>query len=465
MSIVKFVRARNNFGNGETKEIPSLTGGGAPTTATAGAVGCLYMDTDTGELYKCTSADADADSYIWEPLVVCDSTQNATGFSRALCVALYNLLMDAAYQSPGHEADKAALEELLTGSSGGGDSGDSGETVVYYTIEKTLTNVSISNGAASVAAGSAYSATLTAYEGYTLGEVTVTMGGEAVTVTDGVIDIASVTGNIVITATATVEEADDGIEMSWTSGTAYDFTDATTETMFYCFDADYLFVGTNGPSFTWYDVNKNNIGSTYLASNVHFAEVPEDAVFFTTNNLTVTVTPITKADSNYTPGVQNVTWTSGYTDIIPVSGAQYLICGNAAQMRGVTLYDAHQNEIATLASKNTPLKLNDVFYYKPFSFMKLRAWSSGTVALCDDTVKYIKQTLTGVTNSNTANCVTVGEAYTNTFAVSDGYTLDGATVTVKMGGTDITESAYADGVVTIDNVTDYLEITVTAVTV
>ncbi len=35
------------------KEIPCLTGKGAPTEQTEGAPGVLYMDTDTGNLYKC----------------------------------------------------------------------------------------------------------------------------------------------------------------------------------------------------------------------------------------------------------------------------------------------------------------------------------------------------------------------------------------------------------------------------
>ena len=37
------------------KQIPATPGSGAPTTSTEGAVGCLYMDTDTGNLYKCTA--------------------------------------------------------------------------------------------------------------------------------------------------------------------------------------------------------------------------------------------------------------------------------------------------------------------------------------------------------------------------------------------------------------------------
>lgn len=39
----------------EAKQIPNITGEGAPTTTTEGAVGCLYMNTRTGDVYKCTA--------------------------------------------------------------------------------------------------------------------------------------------------------------------------------------------------------------------------------------------------------------------------------------------------------------------------------------------------------------------------------------------------------------------------
>lgn len=72
----------------------------------------------------------------------------------------------------------------------------------YYSVTKNLTNCSISNSATAVSHGASYSATVTANSGYNLKSVTATMGGSAVTVTNGVISIASVTGNIVITAVA-----------------------------------------------------------------------------------------------------------------------------------------------------------------------------------------------------------------------------------------------------------------------
>ena len=50
----------------DAKQIPSITGEGVPTTATEGAVGCFYMDTLTGDIYKCTAVENGA--YMWENL-------------------------------------------------------------------------------------------------------------------------------------------------------------------------------------------------------------------------------------------------------------------------------------------------------------------------------------------------------------------------------------------------------------
>lgn len=61
MDNVNYVPYLNLFGV-KAKEIPCLTGNGAPTTETAGAVGMFYMNIETGDLYKCTEA---ADAYTW----------------------------------------------------------------------------------------------------------------------------------------------------------------------------------------------------------------------------------------------------------------------------------------------------------------------------------------------------------------------------------------------------------------
>lgn len=77
---------------------------------------------------------------------------------------------------------------------------------VYHTVSYALTSVNSSNTTASVKDGEAYAATLSVAENYKIQSVIVTMGGVDITDTaysDGIISIAAVTGDIVITAVAT----------------------------------------------------------------------------------------------------------------------------------------------------------------------------------------------------------------------------------------------------------------------
>ena len=74
----------------------------------------------------------------------------------------------------------------------------------------------------------------------------------------------------------------------------------------------------------------------------------------------------------------------------------------------------------------------------------------------------VTNTLLGCTSSNAATTVTEGDAYYATITASNGYVLNGATVTVKMGGTDVTALYYADGIINIPDVSGNIEITITA---
>lgn len=74
----------------------------------------------------------------------------------------------------------------------------------------------------------------------------------------------------------------------------------------------------------------------------------------------------------------------------------------------------------------------------------------------------ITNNLTNVTSNNSTTSVAENAAYTATLTAADGYTLNGGTVTVTMGGTDVTATAYADGVVSIDAVTGDVVITAAA---
>ena len=74
----------------------------------------------------------------------------------------------------------------------------------------------------------------------------------------------------------------------------------------------------------------------------------------------------------------------------------------------------------------------------------------------------VTNTLTGCTSSNAATTVTEGDTYYATITASNGYVLNGATVEVKMGGTEVTALYYANGIINIPNVSGNIEITITA---
>ena len=77
----------------------------------------------------------------------------------------------------------------------------------------------------------------------------------------------------------------------------------------------------------------------------------------------------------------------------------------------------------------------------------------------------VTNNLTGCSNSNNAASVTEGDSYSGTISASAGYTMTGATVSITMGGADITGTAYSNGTISIASVTGALVITVTAVAV
>lgn len=99
----------------------------------------------------------------------------------------------------------------------GGDS-DGGETTTTHGIVWDLVNVTSSNPIASVSDGASLTAVLTAADGYTLGDVTVTMGGEVLTgvwnADTATVTIASVTGDVIISCAGVAESTGEVVDTS-----------------------------------------------------------------------------------------------------------------------------------------------------------------------------------------------------------------------------------------------------------
>lgn len=74
----------------------------------------------------------------------------------------------------------------------------------------------------------------------------------------------------------------------------------------------------------------------------------------------------------------------------------------------------------------------------------------------------ITNKLTSCTSNNSNTSIEENKSYTSTITASNGYTLTGATVSITMGGTDVTSTVYNNGVITISKVTGNVVITISA---
>lgn len=161
-------------------------------------IGLMFYCNKDGEYYKVTGLK---DGYLSLDDNLVYPSKNGTGRYRTISNALVKSYVKLVHGG--------------SGSSGGGgtdpDPGPDPEPIIpvdpttEYTITYNLTNVTISNTSKKISQGYSYRATVTPKNNYTLDSVTITMGGTDVTskyYSDGKINISSVTGNLVITATA-----------------------------------------------------------------------------------------------------------------------------------------------------------------------------------------------------------------------------------------------------------------------
>ena len=175
---------------------------------------------------------------------------------------------------------------------------------VYYKVTNNLTNCTTNNSATQAIGGKSYSATITAKSGYELKSVSVTMGGQSVSVSNGKINISNVTGNIVITAVAEEVAAEptnlfvlggDGYILNGRcSSTGADRTDANG-----CIVSNYIKV-SNGDTIY---VNKN-IGQSY--SGFKLSGGSTSAAIIPTDTTKIKNYSVTNGISKFTINVANV---------------------------------------------------------------------------------------------------------------------------------------------------------------
>lgn len=78
---MNYVKSFDLFGV-EAQQIPCMTGKGAPTTSTEGAVGCLYMDSSNGKMYKCTNTENGTYTWVDDAYTKAEIDQMVSGVYR-----------------------------------------------------------------------------------------------------------------------------------------------------------------------------------------------------------------------------------------------------------------------------------------------------------------------------------------------------------------------------------------------
>ena len=324
------------------------TGQGEPSKKTVGAVGVLYMDTNTGDFYKCisekngvydwekfasgsgvgTETDPTVPDWAKHPNKPTYTAQEVGALPASTVIPTVPKNLSEFNNDVGYltESDKPDIVAMVIEALGGnpvfgyvdednniivsgnlpdgtytvkyeledGSTVDIGELVldanVYYSVTNHLTNCTNGNGATQAVQGGSYSATISANTGYELSSVTVTMGGTDISssaVSGGNISIANVTGDIVITAMATE------IQTEPTEPTNFAEPNATNKTdwSIWCNDARF---GSDGSYREL--TGKNNAVTNYIPIEVG------DVLYITGMNIPTTGTSMNQgllfADAN-----------------------------------------------------------------------------------------------------------------------------------------------------------------------
>lgn len=144
-----------------------------------------------------------------------------------------------------------------------------------------------------------------------------------------------------------------------------------------------------------------------------------------------------------------------------------LVYDRKALGRGTRLFEYSQDIIGKGLYTNHYLTTERCYFYNGlFKMLRLDIHEALNVAIAsvmEDNVYYtITQTLSHATSDNSAVKALKDSVFVANYTAGSGYTLTGATVSVTMGGSDITATAYANGKVSIAKVTGNLVVAITA---
>ena len=270
-----------------------------------------------------------------------------------------------------------------------------------YNITYNIKNMVSTSVNTSVASGSSYKTKLKVKDGFTLGDILITMGGEDITstcLTNNTISIEAVTGNVVITATGVaIDEV--RVPMDWAIGLSISKGTGTTIS--------------------------NNLNSSGDSSSTYIP-ISNDLVYTVHNDSASADFKICYYDE-----VKNYL---GRFDWNTANSTHNL--DNDALKANAKYFRLRVTHGAAGVSSSTELK--QLVYV---TVDKENAW-------------IISKDLLRVSSSNDAGYVTRGTAYKTKLTAKEGCIINGVYVT--MGGKDITHEVYKNGVISIPEVTAHV---------
>lgn len=258
----------------------------------------------------------------------------------------------------------------------------------YQSITKNLTGCSISNGAAQVDYGDAYTAVLSADNGNTLTSVVIKMGGVDITATaysagSGAINISKVTGAITITAAASAPTVHYSITRNLincaSSNTANTIAEGAAYTTMLSPTGTYKKLGAITVTMGGTDIS----ASAVSGNTITIAKVTGNIVITcaaTVTNILDTVG--ISADTRLSAGSGTNKAQAGWATIganMNTTSLIHLKAGDTLRIKGVSLPAANDGHSIAVAYSATAMFISAGYLYNGYAWNNLRFTSSGDI--------------------------------------------------------------------------------------
>lgn len=229
----------------------------------------------------------------------------------------------------------------------------------------------------------------------------------------------------------------------------FELTDVTASNKVYTIEHGKPFETTISP--------KSGYGITDVAVSMGGADVTEDAYSDGTISIpSVTGDIVITAVAEYIVIYRNIT--GNYTNATPSNTSDRVEDGKMYRNK-VTITEGYKmsSVIVTMGG----VDITDTAYEDGWVTIERVTGDITINVIAVELGQYsITNSLTNATNSNSSTVITEGEPYTASIGCDEHHTL--STVTVAMGGTDVTGLYYSNGTISIPNVTGDIVITATA---